>query len=102
MEPALGESAVSQAIAAGQQLGALSFADFDVVHHCLELLLVDARTHICGRIEAIADTQFLRAFYKTGSKLVVHRLVNGHPAGRGATLAGGAKAPPDRAVYGQI
>src|SRR5882762_7023052 len=102
VEPTFGERAVSQATAAGEELGAFGLADLHVLHYGFELLLVDARTHIDSWVEAIADFQFFGAGYQTRSEFAVHGFVNGDAAGCSTTLTGGAEAAPDCAVDREV
>jgi len=66
-----------------------------VVHHGLELLLVNARTHVNARVEAISDFQLFGARDEARNEVVINGFVDGDAAGRGAALAGGAKAAPN-------
>ena len=55
-----------------------------------------------GSIEPVTDFQMFHAFDKPPCEFSVDTLVNRNAACRGATLAGGAKAAPHRAIHRQI
>ncbi len=102
VEPAVGMSAIREAVAAGRELCMFGHADFHVIHHGLELLLVDARPHFNGGIEAVAHFKGLGARDKFLQKFPIDLFLNGDAAGCGAALAGGAEASPDRAFDGEV
>src|ERR1700687_6021133 len=102
MEPALCVRAIGQAMAASEELRAFRLPDLRVVHHSLELLLVDARTHVNPRVEAIPDFQLLGARDKVRGKVVIDRLVHRDAAGRSAALACSSESAPDGTVHREI
>src|SRR5262245_5429548 len=76
---------------------ALALADLDVAAHRLDLRLIDQRSDLGGRIEAVTETQRLGLGGDPFDQGVVDALVDQHPAARRAALASGAKrAPRDR------
>ena len=59
VEPAAPPAPALQPMPAGRELRALVLADLHVLHHRVQLLLVDARPHIRRRIQAVANFQRL-------------------------------------------
>ena len=84
------------------QLSAFILADGHIFHNFVELLFIDAGSHVRGGIESVAYAKRLDAFGKPLQKLFIKFLVYGHAAGRGTTLSGGAKTTPHRTFDGQI
>jgi hypothetical protein len=68
--------------AAGHQLGLFLFADVDVVHDLVELILIYLRTLFCIFVEGIAHRALFRPFHALLHELVVGLLF--HPG----TIAG--------------
>src|SRR5690349_12603848 len=86
VEPTFRIWARVKTISACQKLGALVFPDFNVLHHGLELLLVDARAHVHGGVQTIADSERFDAVDESGDKFAVDALMDGNATGGCAAL----------------
>src|SRR5579862_2660446 len=84
VEPPARVRAGLQAVAAGGQLGAFVDTDADVFHHRLKLLLVNARAHLRGGVQAVAYFQRLHASHEFFDELLVNAPLHRHTAGRRA------------------
>ena len=89
-------------MAAREQLGAFSPANFDVAEIGLELLLIDGGSHLHGFVEAVTDLQLLRAVHVAFDELAVDAFLHDDAAGGGAALAGSAEASPESAFDGEV
>ena len=74
------------ALAAANQRGAIFTSDVQIVEHCLELILVDARPNFSVRIHAIAESQRFCALRNSLDELIGDLIYNHRAAGSRATL----------------
>src|ERR1044072_9949451 len=90
------EAVAGCAFAAANQSGSIFAANIDVTQNRLELVLIDAWSHLCLRISSRADTHRLRPFGEALHKLIRH-VVHDDRAARGrAAVSGRAKRAPWR------
>ncbi len=88
--------------AAANQPRPFALADADVFEHGVELRVVDRRTDVGLRVEAVADDELCGAGVEPLDEFVGDRVLDHRAARRGAALAGGPKGALDRALDREV
>src|SRR5215471_18675042 len=101
-EPSVRQVLLVERLASGLELGAFGLADLCVLLRGGNLLLVDLRAYFHGFVKAVADLQLLGAVHQAVGELAVGAFLHDHPAGRSATLTGGAERAPQDTIESQI
>ena len=94
---------LADALAAGDELGALLLAEVDVAENLVELLLRNLRALLGGGIERIADLALLGLLGQPLDELLVNLLLDEQSAAGGAALAAvevdGVEGAGDRLLH---
>src|ERR1700691_5757830 len=98
VDPPAGMCPGLKPVASGGELCALFLADRDIFDDCLQLLFVDARTHLSCRVQAVSDLQCLHTRHEFLDELPIHAFLDGDAACSRAALAARAKAAPDSSL----
>src|SRR5580658_558987 len=101
-EGSVGIGAFRKSDAAQEHLSAFALCDVDVASGRFNLLPIDLRADFDGFVEAVADFELAGAGDEPFSELGGDALLKKDAAGCGATLAGGSKCAPERAVEGEV
>ena len=64
--------------------------------------LIDKRTHIDLRIEAITNFEFFGGCHQALSEFPLYSFMDNHPTGRGTPLTGGTEASPGNTLDSKV
>ena len=81
------EALLAVPLTAGDQLGPLFLAQFDVAEDLVQLLLRDLRSLLGGRVERIADFSLFGLLGQAADELLADAVLDEQPAPRRAALA---------------